>query len=105
MSRRGFTILIAGAGQLGSRYLQGLVKCGLPLAIHVQDCCAESLDRAQQRWKEMASTGFSHDVSFQSSLELVPRELDMAIVATTADVRSKVVGEIANHAGVRFWVL
>ena len=31
-------ILISGAGQLGSRYLQGMKKCNLPLTIFVHDC-------------------------------------------------------------------
>ena len=31
------TIFIVGAGQLGSRYLQGLVKCNTPLKIYIQD--------------------------------------------------------------------
>ena len=30
-------VLIAGAGQLGSRYLQGLSKVDEPLEIHVYD--------------------------------------------------------------------
>lgn len=98
-------ILISGAGQLGSRYLQGLAKCRLPLRIYVQDICGESLGRAERRWGEVLSPEVTHEVSFHSSLELLPRQIDIAIVATTADVRPRVVGEIANLVAVRFWVL
>lgn len=100
-----FTILICGAGQLGSRYLQGLAKCRLPLRVYVQDSYEGSLVRARQRWNEVLSPEVTHDVSFHSSFELLPRQVDIAIVATTADVRPQVVGEIANHSAVRFWVL
>lgn len=99
------TILISGAGQLGSRYLQGLAKCRLPLRIYVQDIYAASLDRAEQRWNEVFGLETQHEVSFHPSFESLPRQLDIAIVATTADVRPRVVGEIASHTAVQFWVL
>lgn len=98
-------ILVSGAGQLGSRYLQGLVKCRLPLRIYVQDNYEASLDRARQRWNEVLGQEVIHDVSFHSSLESLPRQIDIAIVATTADARPKVVGAIAHHSVVKYWVL
>ena len=80
-------ILISGAGQLGSRYLQGLIKCRLPLRIYVQDIYHESLYRAKQRWNEVFIPETLHEVSFRTSLDSLPQEIDIAIVATTADVR------------------
>lgn len=98
-------ILIAGAGRLGSRYLQGLAKCRIPLRIYVQHTLKESLSRAEQRWNEALGPETYHDVSFHTSFESLPWQLDIAIVATTADIRPQVVGEIANHATVKYWVL
>ena len=37
-------ILISGAGQLGSRYLQGMAKCNSPLRIFVQNCNNNSIE-------------------------------------------------------------
>ena len=105
MSHTVANILISGAGQLGSRHLQGLAKCHLPLRIYVQDIYKESLSRAEQRWNEVLGPETHHDVSFHTSFESIPRQLDIAIVATTAEVRPKMVGEIANLVTVRFWVL
>lgn len=99
------SVLICGAGQLGSRYLQGLAKCHRPLRIFVQDNSRESLERAQIRWNEVSSTGPRHEVSYLTSLESLPRRIDLVIVATTADCRPQVVSEIAKHADVRFWIL
>lgn len=99
------TMLIAGAGQLGSRYLQGAVSCRVPLTIHVLDVNDTSLGRAEERWKEARGPESHHQVSFQASSESLPRSLDLAIIATTADVRPRVVGEIAACSAVRFWVL
>lgn len=99
------TVLIAGAGQLGSRYLQGLAKCRVPLQILVHDPSAESLERARLRWNEVAEGQQVHGVSFHSSISELPERLDLAVVATAADVRPQVVGEVAARCGVRYWVL
>jgi saccharopine dehydrogenase-like NADP-dependent oxidoreductase len=56
-------VLIAGAGQLGSRYLQGLSKAIEPLDIHVFDLSAEPLTRAEQRWNEMQPVS-KHETHF-----------------------------------------
>jgi len=97
-------ILIAGAGQLGSRYLQGLSKITEPLDIHVFDLSAESLARAEQRWDEM-KPAIKHGTNFYSALSLVPKTMDLAIVATTADVRTALVSNIVEHSDIRYWVL
>ena len=47
------TILIAGAGQLGSRYLQGLANCQNNLNIFVLDISEQSLQIAKQRWEQV----------------------------------------------------
>jgi len=97
-------VLIAGAGQLGSRYLQGLAKSTLPLDIVVFDPSPESLARAEQRWQEMQPTA-EHLVSYVSDLATLPPKLDLVIVATTADMRAGLVEEIRRHAEVSNWVL
>lgn len=99
------TVLISGAGQLGSRYLQGLAACRLPLQIHVHDIHPDSLAVAQERWFEMATPATPHQVTFHHSLESIPLKLDIAVVATTARVRPQVVREIASYSSVRYWIL
>jgi hypothetical protein len=47
----------------------------------------------------------AHAVAFHAVFESLPRQIDIAIVATTADVRPQVVRRIAGHADVRYWVL
>jgi hypothetical protein len=98
-------VLIFGAGQLGSRYLQGLVRCSKPLKIYVQDVSEESLRRAEQRWVEVHGTDSHHCASFIKSTDPLPPYLDLAIVATTAHVRPLAVGKIAGHSNVASWVL
>jgi hypothetical protein len=105
MKTDAYVVLVSGAGQLGSRYLQGLAKCHLPLRIFVQDSSPESLARARIRWDEVRGPAPIHNVSYHADIRALPREIDVSIVSTTADVRPRVVSEIAGHAAVRFWVL
>ena len=49
-------ILIAGAGQLGSRYLQGMANCRNTLDIYVQDISEQSLQIAKQCWEQVFHT-------------------------------------------------
>jgi predicted dehydrogenase len=98
-------ILIAGAGQLGSRYLQGLSKCRNPLRIHVQDIASKSLKQAEQRWQEVGGVSTHHKVSFHTEINQCPQLLDLAIIATTANSRPEVVQEIAQHSRIRYWIL
>lgn len=100
-----YIILISGAGQLGSRYLQGLVKSSLPLSIWVADPSDSSLVRAGFRWREAGGNETKHSLSFVSSLSEVPSEVDLVIVSTSASVRADVVEEIASRTRVCFWVL
>jgi hypothetical protein len=100
MSRK---ILIAGAGQLGSRYLQGLAPYSQPLEIWVYDISVDSLERAAQRWKDCGDN--IHQVQFILSLEGIPREIDIAIVPSTSDVRSSLVAKISSLSIVRYWIL
>jgi hypothetical protein len=111
------TILIAGVGQLGSRYLQGLANCQNTLDIYVQDIYEQSLQVAKQRWEQVAhpvdsdtvsgnnEPAVKHKVTFISSFEKIPMKIDIAIVATNADVRPQVVKQIEANFEVCYWIL
>ena len=98
------SVLIAGAGQLGSRYLQGLAASEEALDILVFDVSAESLSRAEKRWNKVESRT-NHRVTYVTGLGALPRTLHLAIVATTADVRADLVERIAAGSHVRYWIL
>ncbi len=96
-------LLIAGAGQLGSRNLQGLSKYSKPLSIWIYDVSEESLAQARERWAECAVR--PHDVTYITDLKSIPARLDAAIVTTNANVRLQVVERITQLAEVRYWLL
>ena len=97
-------ILLIGAGQLGSRYLQGLVAHEDSLAITVVDPSDASLAVARDRLAQVEPAA-SHDVQFATSLEAASPELDLALVVTPAHCRARVVEEIAHRHQVKSWIL
>ena len=100
-----YKVLIVGAGQLGSRYLQGLSKVSMPLDIWVSDVSADSLARAKVRWQEVDSPKTEHQVKYVTGITELPSAIDLVIVATSADVRASVVVQLVEKITVRYWVL
>ena len=93
-------IAVIGAGQLGSRHLQGLVRLGLPCEIYVVDPSATSLDMARQRAEEVPAVA-SHSLHFHRQIEALPPMLDHAVIATAADVRLSVLRALLQGRTVR----
>ena len=98
-------VLVVGAGQLGSRYLQGLKATVGGLEVHVVDGHALSVERARARWEEAPATEGKKSVNWHQGLVGIQGEFDLAIVATPADVRADVVESVLKHAAVRYWML
>lgn len=100
-----YKILIAGAGQLGSRYLQGLSPIDLSLNIYVYDISKKSLKVSEERWEEMGANPNSKNIHFINSMMLIPKELDLVIVSSTADVRLAIISQITKFSNVKKWIL
>lgn len=105
MSNGGKKVSIIGAGQLGSRYLQGLSKCQNHLRIYVQDISSESLLQAERRWKEVDGPSTHHEVSFHAKIKQYLQQLDLAIISTAAHNRPEVVRELTRHSAVHYWII
>ena len=98
-------IVIIGAGQLGSRHLQGLSRVDRAIRISVIDPDSSSLETAKNRYLEMPANSLVQPVSFSESLITLNSDVDVAIVATHADVRREVVEELMDQVSVRFLIL
>lgn len=94
--------LIIGAGQLGSRHLQGLLKQATTQSIFIVDPSKNSLELSKQRASEIEHT---HQLAWCSSISELPSNIDLAIVATSANVRKNVIEELLNHSKIGFLVL
>lgn len=95
-------ILIIGAGQLGSRHLQGVLKSELDFEVSVVDPNPLSLKIAKSRADEISH---QKNINFSESIEFVPKKIDIAIVATNANVRERVVSELLQSITVEFLIL
>ena len=95
-------IAIIGAGQLGSRHLQGVLKSTYEFNVTVIDPVADSLSVAEQRASEIPH---QHPVKYSSSVSDLPSELDLVIIATNSNVRLKVLLELLGHAKVNTLIL
>ncbi len=80
-------IVVVGAGNLGRRHLQGLKISQNELEIFVVDSSDEALSLAKNAVDEV---GLDVPVSYFNSLEMLPDNIDVAIVATTANSRLKI---------------
>ena len=100
-----FIVLIAGAGQLGSRYLQGLAKCTQTLNIYVYDISQESLERAKSRWNEVLTKNTQHRVHLLKDINLIPNTADLAIISTNSLIRTELVKSLNNKCKIKYWIL
>lgn len=89
-------VAIVGAGQLGSRHLQGLALCDTPLAIYLVDPSPASLEVARERYGAMPAP-VSHSLSTVARVADLPADLELVIVACTANYRFGVYKDLLEH--------
>ena len=97
--------MLVGAGQLGSRYLQGFVSANCHLDITVVDSSLTSLARAKTRWIQAGGENCQHTIRW---VEETPREVEdisVAFIVTSAKARAELVRQIDSRIGVHFWIL
>jgi len=103
------TVLLVGAGQIGSRYLQGLRQTSHPLRIVVVDPSRSAREIAAERWNEVIPNGVHATPAFftnlSGALSSSGSEYDVAIVSTSAGPRRQVITAISESASVQCWIL
>ncbi len=87
-------IALVGAGELGSRHLQSLGKCDFAVSLQVVDPNTNSLKVSEKRFKEIPHNEFVRKIEFLTSIDELDEELDLVIVATSSNVRLKVLQEL-----------
>lgn len=96
-------ILLIGAGQLGSRHLQGLLKYNnTPNIFYVIDPSLEALNVSKVRAAEIEH---NHQVFFQKDWNNLPETFDVVIIATNANVREQVINQLLSQCGVKYLIL
>ncbi|MCK9403272.1 MAG: Gfo/Idh/MocA family oxidoreductase [Chitinophagaceae bacterium] len=94
--------LIIGAGQLGSRHLQGVLKCKVKQTVYVLDSSELSLANCKLRESEVEH---DHDVVFTNDWGFIPHEINIVIISTSSNVRYPVLKQLLAHASVENIIL
>lgn len=99
-----YKVAIIGAGQLGSRHLQGLKGAKSPLSITVVDSSQESLRVAQERYDAIPTNG-EKEVRYVTDIASLPQNIDLVIIATGSKPRAAIVKSLLNAKHVKNLVL
>jgi hypothetical protein len=94
--------IIIGAGELGSRHLQGMLKCEELMQVFVLDISPEALAKAKSRAAEIEHL---HTVHYVEEFALLPAYFDVAIIASNANIREHLVIELLKRSAVKFLIL
>lgn len=98
-------IAIIGGGQIGSRHLQGLAKSDMEISIEVVDTSIESRKVAETRFNEIPKKNSINNVEYLNNITQLSNELDLVIVATSANVRFDIVKYLLENINVHNLVL
>ena len=98
-------IAIIGAGNLGSRHLQGLNQINRKISISVIDPNKYSLETAKKRFDKKKINKFIKSISYATKMNKLKGNIDLVIIATNADVRKVVIEKLLNRVSVRYMVL
>ena len=99
-----YNVAIIGAGQLGSRHLQGLKGAASPLSITVMDSSESSLQISKVRYEAVVAVG-EKNITYVTSIQDLPQELDLVIIATSSKPRAAIVKSFLDHSMVKNLVL
>lgn len=98
-------VAIIGAGQLGSRHLQGLKTSKHKFDIYVMDQSEESLNLAKERYNQVEDNNYLKNIYFVRSIDELPEELDVVIIATGSMPRAMLTKILLKHAVVKYLIL
>lgn len=99
MDRRSIIALV-GAGNIGSRHLQGLALSHLPADIHIVEPDEAATTLARQRLGQVEA-GKALRFTFHRGIADLPREIDLAILATPAGPRRAITETLLAAAQVK----
>lgn len=100
-----YRILLIGAGQLGSRHLQGLLNVKLPISIDVVDPNISSLESAKKRASEIKYDYNNVLVNYFTSIDNIFPNIDICIIATTANHRFEIIKKIITISKIKNLIL
>ncbi len=101
-----YKILLVGTGNLGIRYLQGLLKVNQSLIIHAYDINSIAIKKAKRAIKSLIDIKKKkHKVLFIKKIPNKKIFYEIAIIASTSKKREKVIYNLAKTNEIKYWIL
>lgn len=99
-----YNIVLIGAGQIGSRHLQGLSLLDEKLhSLFVVDPNTDSLQTAKHRFEEVNTKDFK--ISYLQNLNSLPEHIDFCIIATSSTIRRKIIEDLVLKCNIKYLIL
>ena len=95
------SILIIGAGNIGSRHLQGALNSKYKLIITIVDPSVDSLHLSKLRSKEIHLGNSGTYVNYQKEIPN-NNNYDIAIISTNADIRAEVTRKLLSQCKIKY---
>jgi hypothetical protein len=92
-----YSVVIVGAGNIGSRHLQAFAQAKKKINILVIDPFQTSLDVCKTRWNEANTQNNTVEVAFQKNYLNAPKEIDLAIISTNSEHRYNALEELLKN--------
>ena len=89
-------IAIIGLGEIGSRHLQALTNIALPCKIYGVEPSKLALNIAKSRLEELSANQLP-EIQFFHSVEELPKQLGLVIIATSSDIRLKILESLFDN--------
>jgi len=101
-----YNIAIIGAGAIGNRHFEGLIKTSTnEIAIFIVDPNPVALKNIAFNYNQLAQNKNIKSLSYLENINELPKELSLAIIATTADVRYGLTLALLKHSFVKYLIL
>lgn len=101
-----YNIAIIGAGQIGSRHLQAMAKLEGTAKVQLVDPSEESLRIAQERFFRVYQRDSEKiELICNRFIDNLSGPVDLAIVATSSNIRAKVIKELTHKKEVKNLIL
>jgi predicted dehydrogenase len=98
------TLALIGAGNIGSRHLQSLAELGKNWEFTVIEWNSHSMATARKRYQQVVTEN-SPKPTYSNSLDALPKDVDVCIIATPATGRLELVESILSHSKCRYMIL
>jgi hypothetical protein len=89
-----YNIAIIGLGSIGKRHLESILKSSMPLKIYIVDSDNVAIETARIMDKERIISG--------ENIDILPKTLELAIIATSSSPRRKVFEQLVLHSKVKY---